>query len=94
MQRTESKSERDRLAEPFEKAGKYEVECLNCGHATIMESRGNCEVDTEEREYVGDGIFCIRNGDAAPVYYKKVPYICPGCSQPTKVRLRLKNDLN
>ena len=93
MQHTEeSETERDRLAELFDEAGKYEVECVNCGHAMTVESHGNCEVDTEEREYIGDGIFCVRKGDATPVFYKEVPYHCPGCSKPMEIRL--KNDLN
>ena len=85
-------TERDRLTTLFDKDGKYEVECVYCGHAMVLLSHGDCQADTEEREYVGDGIFCIRKGNAAPVCYQEVPYLCRGCGQPMKIRL--KNDLN
>ncbi len=85
-------TERDLLATLFDKVGKYEVECVSCGYAMVVVSHGDREADTDEREYVGDGIFCIRKGNASPVFYEEVPYLCRGCGQPMKIWL--KNDLN
>jgi hypothetical protein len=100
VQQTEKrKSERDDLATLFDNGGKYEVECVYCGYSTVMVSDGKCQADTEERQYVGNGRFCIRKGNASPVLYrevphlyKEVPYLCRGCGQ--QLKIRLKNDLN
>ncbi len=90
IQHTEEReTETDYLETLFAKGGTYEVECVKCGHAFVVESHG---YDTEEREYVTDSIFFIRTGNAAPVFYEEVPYLCDGCGQ--QMEIRLKNDLN
>ncbi len=83
------KIERDHQATPFAKGRRFEVECVHCGHSFAVESHG---YDTKEREYVSDSIYFIRNGNAAPVFYEEVPYLCDGCGQPMKIRI--KNFLN
>jgi hypothetical protein len=100
VQPTEKReTERDDLATRFAKGGKYEVECVYCGYSMVLVSDGKCQADTGERQYVGNGRFCIRKGNASPALYREVPHLykevpclCRGCGHQLKVRL--KNELN
>jgi len=72
----ENATKRDREENPYSEVGTYEVTCVHCGQVEILESTG--QSDTREREYVGEGVYCIR-GESPPVYYEDKPVVCSKC---------------
>jgi hypothetical protein len=79
MQHVErTKNESDIMMRLIEEGVTFEVKCLHCGHPEILTRTGRSA--TEEREYVGDGIFCYP-GEFPPTYYKEEPYRCRGCGR-------------